>query len=127
MRALLEPWIPEVYLEPYQTSMMMIRYLQRSKSRNRSKKQFTLLDYTVNLSPDEIFESFVELNSNLCMKMMFIQNISIRLPKIDTSNLKISKFFLNIFFVVVAFSVFLFFAVEIEIFKNILRFFKIVV
>ena len=105
----------------------MIRYLQRSKSRNRSKKQFTLLDYTVNLSRDEIFESFVELNSNLCMEMMFIQSISIRLPKIDTSNLKISKLFLNIFFVVVAFSVFLFFAVEIEIFKNTLRFFKIVV
>ena len=24
------PWIPEAYLEPYQTSMMEIRYLQRT-------------------------------------------------------------------------------------------------
>ena len=52
--------------------------------------------------------------------MIFIQGISIQLPKIDPSNLKISKLF-NIFFFAVVFLVFLFFAISIDIFEKTLK------
>ena len=38
------------------SSMMEIRYLQGSRLRNPSRKQFMLLGYTLCLNPDEIFE-----------------------------------------------------------------------
>ena len=68
IRALLEPWMPEAYLEPCLTSMMEICYLKRSKSRNPSKKQCTLVNYIVYPSSDEIFEPFVEPNGDLSME-----------------------------------------------------------
>ena len=58
MRAFLKLWIQGTYLESWQTSMMEIRYA-RDLIPNPSRKEFTLLDYTTYLSPDEIFEPFV--------------------------------------------------------------------
>ena len=58
MRAFLKLWIQGTYLESWQTSMMEIRYA-RDLISNPSSKEFTLLDYTIYLSPDEIFEPFV--------------------------------------------------------------------
>ena len=58
MRAFLKLWIQGTYLESWQTSMMEIRYA-RDLISNPSRKEFTLLDYTIYLSPDEIFEPFV--------------------------------------------------------------------
>ena len=40
---------------------MEIRYLKKSILRNPSWKHFTVLNYPVYLSPDEIFEPFVEI------------------------------------------------------------------
>ena len=97
-RALLEPGILHAYLEPCQTSMMEIFYLQRYRSRHPGRKQFALLDYTVYFSPDGTFEPFVEVNGCFRWRMMIIQSISIRPPKIDPSNLKISKLLFNLFF-----------------------------
>ena len=68
MKSMLEPWILEAYLEPCETSMMEIHYLKRPRSCNRSRKQFTLLNYTVYLIPDEILEPFVEPNGDLSME-----------------------------------------------------------
>ena len=62
---LLESWIPEVDLGPWQTSMKELRYLKRSRSRSLSRKQFTLLNYTVYLSPYESFEPFFKPNGDL--------------------------------------------------------------
>ena len=74
--ALLDPWIPQMYLEPCQTSLMEIRQLQRSRWRNLSRKQFTPFDYIVNLSPDEVLELFVELNSDLSIH--YVKSVQMR-------------------------------------------------
>ena len=49
---------------------------QRFRSRIPSRKQFTLLDYTVYLSPNEIFEPFVELASDLSMENVYSKYIN---------------------------------------------------
>ena len=48
--------------------MMEIGYLKRSRSRNPSRKQFTLLNYIIYFSSDEILEPLVELNGDLSME-----------------------------------------------------------
>ena len=62
MRALLHPWIPQASLELSQTS---ICYFQRTKSHNPCRKRFTLLSYTVYLSPDEKYEPFFDYRDDL--------------------------------------------------------------
>ena len=42
-----------------------MRYLKRCRLCDPSRKQFTLLNYTVYLSPDKIFEPLVEPNGDL--------------------------------------------------------------
>ena len=48
--------------------MMEIRYLKRFRLRNPSRWQLTLLDYTVCLNPDDIFEPFFKLKGDLRLK-----------------------------------------------------------
>ena len=85
--------------------MMEICYLKRSRSRNPSRKQFILLDYTVYFSPDEILELLVDFNGDLSMGNDVIQSMSTRLSKRDPSNLNVSKLFLIFYFLLVFFSV----------------------
>ena len=61
MRVLLHPWIPQASLEPSET---FICYFQRTKSHNPCRKWFTLLSYTVYLSPDEKYEPFFDLRDD---------------------------------------------------------------
>ena len=42
-----------------------MRYLKRCRLCDPSRKQFALLNYTVYLSPDKIFEPLVEPNGDL--------------------------------------------------------------
>ena len=42
-------------------------YFQKSSSKNIIIKKFSILNYNVHLTPDEIFESFVERSNDLTM------------------------------------------------------------
>ena len=48
--------------------MLETRCLTRSRSLNPSRKQFMLLNYTVHLGRNEVFEPYVELKGNLSME-----------------------------------------------------------
>ena len=82
--------------------MMEILYLKR----------FTLINYAVYLIPDEFFEPFVEFNGDLTVENVY----SIRLLKIDPSNLRISKPLIFSSLLVL-----LFFAIPIDIFEKTLK------
>ena len=82
--------------------MMEILYLKR----------FTLINYAVYLIPDEFFEPFVEFNGDLTVENVY----SVRLLKIDPSNLRISKPLIFSSLLVL-----LFFAIPIDIFEKTLK------
>ena len=64
-------------LEPYQTSMMEIHYLLRSRLHNPNRKQFMFLDYTVYLSPGKIFEVSADFKSDSSMENIHSKYINL--------------------------------------------------
>ena len=54
-------------------------YLQKSRSKFPSKKQFTILDFDVYVSPDEVFEPFVGIDTDLRMDINEYIELSQRL------------------------------------------------
>ena len=44
-------------------------YLQKARSKDSKKKKFSILDIDVYVRPDEVFETFVEINDDLCMNI----------------------------------------------------------
>ena len=54
-------------------------YLLKSRSKFPSKKQFTILDFDVYVSPDEVFEPFVGIDTDLRMDINEYIELSQRL------------------------------------------------
>ena len=53
-------------------------YLQKARSRDQKKKKFTILDFEVYVSPDEVFEPFVEVDGDLCIHIDTYHELSER-------------------------------------------------
>ena len=59
----------EIYLDMKYSSDCYLKrfYLQRSRSKNINIKKISIINYGVCLTPDEIFEPFVEISNDLTM------------------------------------------------------------